>query len=105
MISGQKPDDLDDIPEADIEIVKDKLSVSMKGEIISTTSVLDSEESLEDDIELDLEATMDDHHRKEQVPLFINFTCTVKNKLEHSSVSVRSVTPCLRKFHLFLFSL
>ena len=78
--------------------MKDKLSVSMKGEKISTTSVLDSEESLEDDIELDLEATLDDNHRIEQVPLFINFTCTIKNKLEHSSVSVRSVTPCLRKF-------
>ena len=70
----------------------------MKGEKISTTSVLDSEESLEDDIELDLEATLDDNQRIEQVPLFINFTCTIKNKLEHSSVSVRSVTPCLRKF-------
>ena len=99
-ISGQKPeDDLDDIPEADIEIGKDKLSVSMKGEKISTTSVLDSEESLEDDTELDLEITLDDNDRSDLVPLFINFTCTIKNKLEHSSISVRSVTSCLCEFH------
>ena len=94
-ISGQKGEELDDLPEADIESVKDKLSVSMKGEKISTTSVLDSEESLEDDNELDLEMTLDENNKSDLIPLFINFTCTVKNKLEHSSVSVKSVTSCL----------
>ena len=97
---GQKPeDDLDDIPEVDMVSEKDKLSVSMKGEKISTTSVLDSEESLEDDTEL-LEMTLDDNDRSDLVPLFINFTCTIKNKLEHSSVSVESVTSCLCKLCL-----
>ena len=87
---------MDDIPEVDMVSEKDKLSVSMKGEKISTTSVLDSEESLEDDTEL-LEMTLDDNDRSDLVPLFINFTCTIKNKLEHSSVSVESVTSCLCK--------
>ncbi|KAL4236752.1 KICSTOR complex protein szt2 [Mactra antiquata] len=60
---------------------------------ISNASVLDSEESMEDDAMLDLDYLQDD--KSDQSPLFINFTCTVKSRLQQYSLSVRNLAVCI----------
>ena len=60
---------------------------------MSTTSNVDSEESMEDDIELDLDMTMDD--KSDQTPLFIIFTCTIKSRLQQYSIPLKNLTVCL----------
>ena len=58
-------------------------------EILSTASQLDSEESFnEEDI-------CDEEKYKDNIPLFVFFTCTVRNRLDYEHVSVQGLIPCL----------
>ena len=84
------------MPESDGNMVMDTLSLGVRSDRISNTSVLDSEESLEDDAILDLDITQDD--RSDQSPLFINFTCTVKSRLQQYSLSLRNIAVCIGTF-------
>jgi hypothetical protein len=81
------------MPESDGNMAMDRLSLAMRSDRISNTSVLDSEESMEDDAILDLDITQDD--RSDQSPLFINFTCTVKSRLQQYSLSLRNIAVCI----------
>ncbi|XP_053393950.1 KICSTOR complex protein SZT2-like isoform X2 [Mercenaria mercenaria] len=81
------------MPESDGNMGMDTLGLAVKSDRISCTSVLDSEESMEDDVILDLDITRDD--RSDQSPLFINFTCTVKSRLQQYSLSLRNIAVCI----------
>ena len=86
-----------DVPEADIAdfIVPSGQDNNLnKNEKSSTNSELDSEESMmDDDLEVDLDQTQED--KSNQSPLFLNFTCTVKSRLQQYSVSLRNIAACL----------
>lgn len=81
------------MPESDGNAPGDNISVGTREDRISNTSVLDSEESMEDDVILDFDITQDD--RSDQTPLFINFTCTVKSRLEQHSLSLKNIAVCI----------
>ncbi|XP_052774284.1 KICSTOR complex protein SZT2-like isoform X2 [Mya arenaria] len=88
--------------EADTNMVTtmDRLSVNARDDRISLQSNLDSEESLEDDMDLDRDVTLDD--RRENIPLFLIFTCTVKSHLDSDSVPVKNITVCLSELSTIL---
>ncbi|XP_060584658.1 uncharacterized protein LOC132740711 [Ruditapes philippinarum] len=88
------------MPESDGNMAMDRLSLAMRSDRISNTSVLDSEESMEDDAILDLDITQDD--RSDQSPLFINFTCTVKSRLQQYSLSLRNIAVCIGELSTIL---
>jgi len=77
-----------------VPVTTDTLQIPQKADDrISLLSNLDSEESLEDDSDLDLDMTLDD--RQESVPLFVIFTCTLKSHLQSDSLPVKNITVCL----------
>ena len=63
-------------------------------DVLSTTSQLDSEDSYtEEDID-------EDEKDSVNIPLFVFFTCTVKNRLDQVPVTVKGLIPCLGLYYL-----
>ncbi|XP_052100492.1 KICSTOR complex protein SZT2-like isoform X3 [Mytilus californianus] len=56
---------------------------------LSTTSMLDSEESYTD------EDICEEEKESENIPLFVFFTCTVKHRLDQAPIAVQGLIPCL----------
>lgn len=85
-------------PEQDsaTQTAADRHAADGHDERMSTASVLDSEESMEDDLDLDLDMTMDD--KSDQMPLFIIFTCTIKSRLQQYSIPLKNMTVCLGNY-------
>lgn len=83
------------VGETDATVPVETQTSEVHDEHMSTTSVLDSEESLEDDLELDLDITIED--KSDQQPLFIIFTCTIKSRLQQYSIPLNNLSVCLGK--------
>ena len=63
-------------------------------DIASIASQLDSQESFEDS-EYDMCEDLAPSRNEEMPPLFLNFTCTVKDRMENENVTVTKLVPCL----------